>query len=41
MGVLFFLGCDDCSATVQRASGDQIAKHLNAAQAAAKGASDA
>lgn len=29
MGVLFFLGCDDCSATVQRATGDQIARHLN------------
>lgn len=29
MGVLFFLGCDDCSATVQHATGDQIARHMN------------
>lgn len=29
MGVLFFLGCNECSATVQRASGDQIARRLN------------
>lgn len=29
MSVLFFLGCNDCSATVQRASGDQIARRLN------------
>ena len=28
MGVLFYLGCNDCSATVSRASGDQIAQHL-------------
>jgi hypothetical protein len=29
MGVLFFLGCNECSATVQRSSGDQIARRLN------------
>lgn len=40
MDVLFYVGCNDCSATVQRATGDQIAKHLNAAQAAAKGATN-
>lgn len=29
MDVQFFLGCNDCSATVQVASGDKIAAHLN------------
>ena len=29
MSVLFLLACNDCSATVQRASGDQIARRLN------------
>lgn len=33
MGVLFYLGRNDCSATVQHATGDQIAQHLNRDQA--------